>query len=82
MTFVIAEQDAGAADWLFAIGADHHVPSVDGLVAVSDFDPALFMPEQVAVMEKARAYKARAVFFEAGQHGRAPIAQPQRTDRG
>lgn len=65
----------GIADWLFAIGSSHGIPLVDGLVAVRDFDRAAFAPEQVAILEKAQAYSARAVFFEAERHGRAPVAQ-------
>lgn len=75
MTPNVGELGTEAANWLFAIGAEHQVPSVDGLVAVRGFDRACFAPEQVAVLEKAQAYQARAVFFEAGRHGRAPTAQ-------
>lgn len=75
MTLDIAAQDDNAADWLFTIGAEHRVPVIDGLVAVSGFDRTRFSPEQVAVLEKAEGYKARAVFFEAERHGRAPVAQ-------
>lgn len=75
MTLDIDERDGRAADWLFAIGTEHSVPAIDGLVAVSGFDRAHFLPEQVAVLEKADSYKARAVFFEAERHGRAPVAQ-------
>lgn len=75
MTLHSDEQAGGAADWLFAIGTDHNVPAIDGLVAVKGFDPARFLPEQVAVLEKADSYKAHAVFFEAQRQGRAPVAQ-------
>jgi hypothetical protein len=75
MTLDIAEQDGDGANWLFAIGAEHNVPAIDGLVAVSGFNREHFSPEQVAVLEKAEGYKARAVFFEAERHGRAPVAQ-------
>src|SRR3546814_14113236 len=32
-------------------------------------------PEEVAIMEKAHSYGARAVFFEAERKGRAPVPQ-------
>lgn len=63
------------ADWLFAIGEGRGFPGVDGLLAVEGYDPSGRAPEEVAVMEKARDYGARAVFFEAARHGRAPVAQ-------
>ncbi|CAH0498830.1 hypothetical protein NVSP9465_03924 [Novosphingobium sp. CECT 9465] len=37
--------------------------------------PAGRPPEEVAFIEKAASYGARAVFFEAGRHGRASVAQ-------
>lgn len=64
-----------AAEWLFAIGAGGDLPTLEGLVAVDGFDPRGHAPEEVAVIERARAYGARAVFFEAQRHGRAPVAQ-------
>lgn len=69
------ETDRSEAEWLFAIAEGRTFPSVDGLVAVDDYDPSGRAPEEVAVMEKARDYGARAAFFEAGRHGRAPVAQ-------
>jgi len=63
------------AGWLFAIGAGNALPRVDGLIAVDGYDPAGRPPEEVAIIEKARSYGARAAFFEAGRHGRAPVAQ-------
>ncbi|NYT41004.1 N-6 DNA methylase [Sphingomonas sp. R-74633] len=71
-----------AADWLFAIGDGAGVPAVDGLVAVDGYAPQDRPPEEVAVMEKAQGYGARAVFFEAGRHGRAPVAQALIFDSG
>lgn len=67
--------DRSEAEWLFAIAEGRTFPIVDGLVTVDDYDPYGRAPEEVAVMEKARDYGARAVFFEAGRHGRAPVAQ-------
>lgn len=75
MTLDIPSAPAEAADWLFAIADDGAVPALDGLVAVAGYDRAGQAPEEIAVMEKAAAYGARAVFFEAGRHGRAPVAQ-------
>jgi len=63
------------AEWLFAIGGGGDLPIVDGLIAIADYVPDGRSPEEVAVVEKAAAYGARAVFFEAGRHGRAPVAQ-------
>lgn len=63
------------ADWLFAIGGGEELPGVDGLVAVANYVPDGRPPEEVAVVEKAATYGARAVFFEAGRHGRAAVAQ-------
>ncbi|MDC7812974.1 HsdM family class I SAM-dependent methyltransferase [Sphingomonas koreensis] len=63
------------AEWLFAIGEGRGLPSIDGLVPTDGYDPKGRAPEEVAIMEKARSYGARAVFFEAGRHGRAPVAQ-------
>jgi hypothetical protein len=49
--------------------------AVDGLVRVKGFSPSGHSPEEVAVMEKAAAYEADAVFFEAGRNGKPPTAQ-------
>lgn len=62
-------------DWLLADHDDQRSGKVDGLVAVCDFDPEGHAPEQVAIMERAEAYGARAVFFEAPRNGKAPVAQ-------
>lgn len=70
-----ATLQSGIADWLFSIGQDQGLPSLDGLVAVDGFDPSGRAPEEVAIMEKARSYGAHSVFFEAERHGRAPVAQ-------
>lgn len=63
------------ARWLFEIGDGASVPSVDGLVSVADFEPIGQRPEVVAMVERAGAYGARAVFFEAQRHGHPPVAQ-------
>lgn len=75
MTFVFDVMEDHTADWLFAIANDAELPVVDGLVSTQDYDRTRMAPDQVAVMEKALRYEARAVFFEAGRHGRGPIAQ-------
>lgn len=64
-----------SADWLFSIGEGHGLPRIDGLVAVDNYVPKGRPPEEVMIMEKALSYGARAVFFEAERHGRAPVAQ-------
>ena len=75
MTLEEAGPTQEAADWLFSIGDGRGLPAVDGLVAVDTYDPNGRFPEEVAIMEKALSYGARAVFFEAERHGRAPVAQ-------
>jgi hypothetical protein len=49
--------------------------AVDGLVPVAGYERDGRPPEEVAMMEKAEAYAAHSVFFEAGRNGRAPAAQ-------
>ena len=75
MTLDEADCHGSEADWLFEIGEGGALPSVDGLVAVENFDPLEHTPEEVDVIEKAHDYGARAVFFEAARHGRPPVAQ-------
>lgn len=75
MTLDAADRPGSEADWLFAIGEGRTFPNVDGLVAVEGYAPIGRAPEEVDVMERARDYGARAVFFEAARHGRAPVAQ-------
>ncbi|HHT1453049.1 MAG: N-6 DNA methylase [Comamonas sp.] len=64
-----------SVDWLRLIREDHEVSSIAGLVAVRNYDHRGRPPEEVSIMEKARSYGARAVFFEEARHGRAPVAQ-------
>ena len=61
--------------WLaeFATGGNRAV--VDGLVPVQGYVKADRPPEEVAVMEKAVAYRADAVFFQAPRDGNPPVAQ-------
>tara|TARA_R110002124_G_scaffold74589_6_gene200177 strand:+ start:1038 stop:3932 length:2895 start_codon:yes stop_codon:yes gene_type:complete len=60
--------------WLRRLDQDA-VTTVDGLVLVSTYKTDGRPPEEVAILEKARAYDAHAVFFEAGRHGRPSVAQ-------
>ncbi|MHA7777911.1 HsdM family class I SAM-dependent methyltransferase [Roseibium sp. M-1] len=75
MTLDETDRPGSNAGWLFAIAENVDLPTVDGLVAVDGFDPSGHAPDVVAIMEKAAEYGARAVFFEAPRHGRAPVAQ-------
>lgn len=63
------------AQWLFELGTQPTVRTMEGLVPVSGYEQAELAPEAVAMMEKARAYKAQYVFFEASRNGRPPVAQ-------
>ena len=62
-----------SVEWLFSICDG--MAAVDGLVAVADYSSTGRPPEEVAMMEKARHFGARAVFFEAAHHGKAQVAQ-------
>lgn len=62
-------------DWLQVDNDHQHSGQIDGLVAVRDFAPDGWAPEQVAIMERAEAYGAKAVFFEAPRNGKASVAQ-------
>ena len=66
---------SGGAQWLIDLGGAATATTVDGLVRVSEHRPEGRPPEEVAMMEKAEAYGAAAVFFEAGRNGRPPVAQ-------
>lgn len=48
---------------------------MEGLVLVRSYQRDGRPPDEVALMEKAREYGARAVFFEAGRNGRRSIPQ-------
>lgn len=62
-----------ASDWIERLGDQD--AAVDGLVRVVGYDADARPPEEVVMMEKAAAYGAYAVFFEAGTRGRPPAAQ-------
>ena len=61
--------------WLLELDEKAAAASVDGLIPVRGYRPDGRPPEEVAMMEKGAAYKAQAVFFEAGRNGGPPIAQ-------
>jgi hypothetical protein len=61
--------------WLVDLGEAATAHIVDGLVLVKGYQRDGRTPEEVAVMEKAEAFGAYAVFFEASRNGRAPVAQ-------
>lgn len=61
--------------WLLNFGSAGTGAVVDGLVAVVGYKKEDRPPEEVAVMEKAAHYGADAVFFEASQDGKPPVAQ-------
>jgi len=65
---------SSSAQWLIELGGAA-TATVDGLVSVSGYKKKARPPEEVAMMEKAAAYGADAVFFEAGRNGRPPVAQ-------
>ncbi len=63
------------AKWLFDLDAPLIGQSVEGLVPVAGYKNQGRSPEEVSMMEKASAYGAHSVFFEAGRNGGAPVAQ-------
>lgn len=63
------------AQWLFDLRDTAHIGAVDGLVSVAGYTGGNRPPEEVTIMEKAKTYKADAVFFEAGRGEHPPIAQ-------
>jgi len=66
---------SSGAQWLIDLDGAATATTVDGLVRVRGYRREGRPPEEVAMVEKAAAYGANAVFFEAGRHGRAPVAQ-------
>ncbi len=61
--------------WLTDLGTSSICADVDGLVPVSGYGRDGRPPEEVTMIEKAEAYGAHSVFFEAGRNGRPPVAQ-------
>lgn len=61
------------AAWLIQLGNDGAAP--DGLVRVDGYSAVGRPADEVLMMERAAAYGAHAVFFEAGSSGKAGVAQ-------
>lgn len=61
--------------WLADLECGTFDATVDGLVPVAGYKRDGRPPEEVAMMEKAEAYDAHSVFFEAERNGRPPVAQ-------
>lgn len=61
--------------WLIDLATTRMGTPVDGLVPVAGYQREGRPPEEVAMMEKAQAYGAHSVFFEAGRNERPPVAQ-------
>ncbi len=66
---------SGGAQWLIDLDGAATATTVDGLVRVRGFRRKSRPPEEFAMMEKAEAFRAKAVFFEASRNGRPPVAQ-------
>ncbi|HWS84476.1 MAG TPA: hypothetical protein VN207_09485, partial [Ktedonobacteraceae bacterium] len=64
-----------SVEWLIDIDKVEGAGTVDGLVPVSGYCPNGRPPEEVIMIEAAKAYGAHAVFFEASRNGRSPVAQ-------
>lgn len=60
--------------WLTNLTETSH-DTVDGLVLVDQYSREGRPPEEVYMIEKAKAYGAHSVFFEAERNGRPPVAQ-------
>lgn len=63
------------AQWLFDLKGASSAQTVDGLLPVNKYSDVGRPPEEVAIMEKAKAYKAYAVFFEAARGDHSPVPQ-------
>lgn len=61
--------------WLFNIDDADPIPAPDGVVPARGTDTNDWWPEEIVVMEKARYYKADAVFFEPRSNGQPAVAQ-------
>jgi hypothetical protein len=64
-----------SAQWLFDFDTATKARVVDGLVPVRGYDRTDRDPEEIAVIERAAAFGADAVFFEASRNNRAPTPQ-------
>src|SRR3984957_14553554 len=65
-------QMAAPAQWLFELDTSTSSALVDGLIPVRGYDRAGRDPAEVSVMERAAAFGADAVFFEASREGSSP----------
>ena len=70
-----ASHAGNQAEWLYEFDRSGPTFTADGLVRVTDYNPAGRPPEEVVVIERARTYEAHSVFFEAGRNGKAPTPQ-------
>lgn len=61
--------------WLHLLERAGRPTGLGGIVAVQGYDRTGRPPEEVALMEKAKAYEAQAVFFEAPRDGKPAEAQ-------
>jgi len=61
--------------WLFDQSTERSESNVEGLVDVESYSKYGRPPEEVVIMERAKAYEADAVFFEAERDGKSAIAQ-------
>jgi len=66
---------SNTADWLFNFDRAGHSTGSGGIVPVKGYVNEGKHPEEVVIMEKAAAYGAHAVFFEAAKDGKPAIAQ-------
>lgn len=62
-------------DWLHLLDRAGRPTGLGGIVSVQGYDEKGRPPEEVVVMEKAKAYHAQAVFFEAPHDGKPALAQ-------
>lgn len=63
------------ADWLHLLDRAGRPTGLGGIVSVQGYDEKGRPPEEVVIMEKAKAYEAQAVFFEAPHDGKPAVAQ-------
>jgi hypothetical protein len=61
--------------WISDLSDSNANAASGGMVRVSGYSKQGRPPEEVSIMEKAAAYEAAAVFFEAPRDGKPPVAQ-------
>lgn len=74
MNIEASKPSENTAGWLFSIGEGTTPINVEGLIAVEGYFSDGRPPEEVAIIEKASAYGAHSVFFEAERTDRSPVA--------